>query len=518
MDQPRAKTLLHPLLHTSGIFYVFLFALLAANGWFVSNFLVQLEEGHIVSGLGAPQGAIWGIIVANIINLIGISHVGIAISAVVRVMNLERYKPLARIAELVTLVALTTAVVNIGLDVGRPDRFIINVLYYGRWRSPFVWSMTVITTYFLASSVYLYLAMRRDLALCAQELPRWSGLYRLLALGYSDTEAERKAHERTLWWLAVIILPIMVSVHSVYGYIFGLQAGRPGWYNPFQAPYFVLGAIVSGFSAIVIIAAALRRIYHWEELLPPRMFKGLGIFLGFVTLLYMYFMFSEYLTLQYAAPSAERAVSGELLRGGYAWLFWPTFIFGMFVPFWVLFVQGVNPRISSIALTLTAAVPINIAMWIWRYLIVVPSFYHPYLPYKVVPYQPSAIEWNLMLGSYAFAALLYTASVKLLPVLEFPLEHRLVATGVPALGFAMPLLVKRSLVLSTSLLGIALIALGVASREGHPPPFLGVTLAAYGSHTWEHVFPASLIWVLGIVLLVTIPLQICLIRGKGSSA
>jgi len=516
MDELRAKMLLRPLVRTGRAFYAWVAALLAANGWFVYNFLVQLREGHIVTGLGSPQGAIWGIIVANIVNLIGISHVGIAISAVVRVMKLEQYKPLARIAELVTLVALTTAVVNIALDVGRPDRFIINVVYYGRWHSPFVWSMTVITTYFLASTVYLYLAMRRDLAICAQELPGRSWLYRFLAQGYSDTEEERKVHDRTLWWLAIIILPIMISVHSVYGYIFGLQAGRPGWYNPFQAPYFVLGAIVSGFSAIIIVAAVLRKVFCWEEHFPPRMFRGLGIVLGFVTLLYMYFMFSEYLTLQYAAPSAERAVSGELLIGRYARLFWPTFILGMFVPFWILFVQGANPSISSVALTLTAAVPINIAMWIWRFLIVVPSFYHPFLPYKVATYQPSAVEWNLMTGSYAFAALLYTALLKILPVLEFPLEHRLAVERVPAPTIEMRLPVRQSLILATAILGLGLIALGIATRDGLQPPLVRAALATPGVYALLRVYSPSLTWVLGIVLLATIPLQLCVFRRERS--
>jgi molybdopterin-containing oxidoreductase family membrane subunit len=235
-----------------------------------------------VTGEGS-HGAIWGITVANIVNFIGISHVGIAISAVVRILQLERYRQLARLAEFVTLAAITTAVMNIGIDVGRPERFVLNVVWYGRYHAPFVWSCTVITTYVVGSSVYLYLAMRRDLWVCSTTAPVRRSLFQLMALGYQDTPASRARHNRVVWWLAVIILPIMVSVHSVYGYIFGLQAGRPGWYNPFQAPYFVLGAIVSGFSTVILVIAVLRKAFHWEDMFPPRIFKGLGIFLGFVT-------------------------------------------------------------------------------------------------------------------------------------------------------------------------------------------------------------------------------------------
>jgi molybdopterin-containing oxidoreductase family membrane subunit len=210
------------------------------------GFAQQVLHGHAVTGEGS-HGAIWGITVANIVNFIGISHVGIAISAVVRILQLERYRQLARLAEFVTLAAITTAVMNIGIDVGRPERFVLNVVWYGRYHAPFVWSCTVITTYVVGSSVYLYLAMRRDLWVCSTTAPVRRSLFQLMALGYQDTPASRARHNRVVWWLAVIILPIMVSVHSVYGYIFGLQAGRPGWYNPFQAPYFMLGAIVLDF-------------------------------------------------------------------------------------------------------------------------------------------------------------------------------------------------------------------------------------------------------------------------------
>ena len=142
----------------------------------------------------------------------------------------------------------------------------MNVVWYGRYHAPFVWSCTVITTYVVGSSVYLYLAMRHDLATCVRKVPRRRRLYSLLALGYWDGDGVRQRHARVVWWLAVIIIPIMVSVHSVYGYIFGLQAGRPGWFNPFQAPYFVLGAIVSGFSAMIVRCGDATEIAHENDL------------------------------------------------------------------------------------------------------------------------------------------------------------------------------------------------------------------------------------------------------------
>lgn len=516
MKREEIERYLRPLLHTSGRFYVLLIVLLAGTAWLFYSAWLQWEQGHILTGQGT-RGATWGILVANIVNLIGISHVGIAISAVVRLLNLERYKQFARIAELVTIASLTTAVLNIGLDVGRPDRFIINVIWYGRYQSPFVWSMTVITTYFLSSCIYLYLAMRRDIALCARFVPGRAWLFRLLALGYTDTEEERHLHERVLWWLALIILPIMVSVHSVYGYIFGLQGARPGWYNPLMAPYFVLGAVVSGFSAVILLAAALRKAFGWYDQLPDDRFRGLGSFLSAITIVYVYLLFSELLTARYNSPMAELVVSNEVVSGRFAWLYWGALVVGLVLPLIALFIQGRFPRYSSMALILGASAFINVGMWIIRLLIVVPSLEHPLLPYKIAPYQPTLFEWGLVLSSYAFGLLLYVALVKGLPVLELPLVPA--AEVSPALAqlrsprLSLPAARKQALLSFTTIVGGVLVTFGVLSREHTFPPLLNRIMLAMDTPGPSFI-PASAIWVAGIVLLVTIPLQMCVIRAR----
>jgi Ni/Fe-hydrogenase subunit HybB-like protein len=451
------------------------------------GFAQQVLHGHAVTGQGS-HGAVWGIVVANIVNFIGISHVGIAISAVVRILQLRQYQQLARLAEFVTLASITVAVMNIAMDVGRPERFLFNVVWYGRYHAPFVWSCTVITTYVVGSSVYLYLAMRRDLYRSGISAPSRRPFFKLLALGYRDTPGSRARHDRVVWWLAVVILPIMVSVHSVYGYIFGLQAGRPGWYNPFQAPYFVLGAIVSGFSTVIVVLAVLRRAFNWEAVFPPRIFKGLGIFLGFVTLLYMYFLFSEFLTGVYAAPEGERAVFGDLLFGRFAVILWSAILGGMVLPFWLLFIQGVNRTICSIPLTVVAALLINVSMWVTRGLIVVPTFYHPLLPWDVAPYMPTLVEWCIVLGSFFLFALLLLILVKVFPVLELPEEH----DDDRARRAPMPRW-KAAMVGGSALVGVALVGAGLAGRENpeffHPPA----------------------IWLSGIVILLSVPFQICVL-------
>ncbi|MBI5525293.1 MAG: polysulfide reductase NrfD [Deltaproteobacteria bacterium] len=497
-----AFTYFRPLIHTSwGSLALLALSAAGAAWYFFGAFYLQFFHGHQLTGQGT-HGAMWGSMVANIVQLIGVSHVGIAISATVRILKLRRYQQLARVAELVTLVSLTAAVCNIAGDVGRPDRFLTNVIKNGNYTGPFVWSASVITNYLVGSCVYLYLAMRRDIYLCSCVLPRRRWLYRILSLGYTDTPEERENHERTVWWCAVIILPIMVSVHSVYGWVFGLNSGRPGWFNPFQAPYFVLGAIVTGFSGVIVITALVRRVYKWEEFFPNRMFKGLGIFLGFVTLLYLYFLFSEVLTGVYTAPEAERGVLHDLLFGRFATIAWAATVGGMVVPFFILFVQGANPRICSMRVVVAAALPIFIAMWCWRYLITVPSFFHSHVPYRLAEYAPTLFDWSLVVATYSFGVFFYLSLVKLLPVLEIPEKFK------PACPARPPRItlgerrrwgaLKRVSIGATLATGAGLIAAGIASR-----------------HRVE--IPAPAIWISGIVCLWTIPLQACLLPGFPSA-
>lgn len=485
------NAVLQPLRRTTIRFWLFVAALLPLLGFWGYNVYVLTTVGHGGSGLGT-KGAIWGIIATNIIHLIGISHVGIAISATVRILNLERYKPLARIAELVTLVSMTAAVMNIVLDAGRVERVIVNVVLHGRIHAPFVWSMTVISWYVIGSSIYLYLAMRRDLCIASTEIARRRWLYRILSIGYVDTPEVKKRHNRTVWWCAVIILPIMVSVHSVYGWVFGLQAGRPGWFNPIMAPYFVLGAIVSGFSAMIIIVAITRLAFpSWKRFLPPRMFKGLGTFLGFVTWLYMYFLFSELLTGQYGPPEADYSVWSDILWGRFSVFTWIVLVCGMFIPFWMLFIQGVNRKICSISLTVIAAVMINVALWSIRYLIVVPSFYHSHLPFKIASYQATFEEWTILGGTWIFAILFFTILLKLVPVIELPEDYPVKTGGkyvfMPLL--AVPQILKKLLISATAIFGLGMMA--------------------YGFSTWQYDY-APVKWLIGIFSLCTIPLEVCI--------
>jgi hypothetical protein len=230
---------------------------------------------------------------------------------------------------------------------------------------------------------------------------------------------------------------------------------------------------------------------RWEQFFPPRIFKGLGIFLGFVTLLYMYFLFSEYLTGIYASPEGERVVFRDVLFGRFAIITWSAMLGGMLFPFGLLFFQGVNRRVVSIPLSVVAALLINAGLWTIRTVVVVPTFYHPLLPWPVAPYTPSSAEWCIVIGSFFLFSLLLLVLIKTFPVLEFPEVEEDEHVRVPR----MPLW-KMASVGGSALAGVTLIATGFANRL--QPEF----------------FHPPVIWLSGIILLLSVPFQICVLPER----
>jgi molybdopterin-containing oxidoreductase family membrane subunit len=282
----------------------------------------------------------------------------------------------------------------------------------------------------------------------------------------------------------------MISVHSVYGLLFGMLSAQVGWYNPLQAPYFVLGAVVSGFSAITVIAALLRWAYSWQNLLTDRLFRVFGVFLAFTVFLYLYFMLSEHLTAQYLSAAADKAVSDSLITGRFSTLFWTTTVVGLIIPFTYLLVQGVTAGRVYVGPIAVAALLINLALWLKRYLFVVPSQYHPHLSLArpEVAYVPTHTEWMAALGSYVAAAFVFVMLLKFLPLFELPS-----ATHVVARGSVDRSATRRVTMLISLLIGVALIAWGIATRY--------------------HDF-APMKWLLGLVFLVAIPIENCLIGDR----
>jgi molybdopterin-containing oxidoreductase family membrane subunit len=365
----------------------------------------------------------WGAYMTNFVFFIGISHAGTLISAILRVTDAGWRRPITRMAEAITVIALLVGASMVVIDMGRPDR-VLNLLLHGRFQSPILWDLVSVTTYITGSFLYLYVAMIPDMPILAQAAreagrsKRLVRLYELLSLGYRETPEHRRRLARALGAMAVIIIPVAVSVHTVVSWVFGMTL-RPGWHSTIFGPYFVIGAIFSGTAAIITAMALFRRAYHLELYLRPEHFHKLAKILLALSLLYAYFTLSEYLTTWYGGAATELRLLDRLAGDtAFGMAFWLWAAFGLFVPIALL----LFPSRRSLPSIVTASVLINIGMWLKRYLIVVPTLETPYLPASsagITPhYFPSVVECTITAGAFAAFMLLFTLFSRLFPILS----------------------------------------------------------------------------------------------------
>jgi Ni/Fe-hydrogenase subunit HybB-like protein len=383
-------------------------------------YTMQLLYGLQVTGM--RNYVSWGLYMANFVFFIGISHAGTLISAILRVTNAEWRRPITRMAEAITVFALLVGAPMVIIDMGRPDR-VLNVFLHGRMQSPILWDACSIGTYLTGSMLYLYVAMIPDMPILARRArargARWLvRFYDALSLGYRGTPAQERRLNIALAAMAVIIIPVAISVHTVVSWVFGMTV-RPGWHSTIFGPYFVIGAIFSGTAAIITAMAVFRRAYRLERYLTLDHFRKLALLLLALTLLYVYFTLSEYLTTWYGGLATEGRML-ELLMGRtvYGAAFWGWAAFGLFLPIALLLFPGRR----SLASIVTASVLINIGMWVKRYLIVVPTLKTPYIPASAadttILYFPTWIEWAVTAGALATFLLLFTLFSRLFPILS----------------------------------------------------------------------------------------------------
>ncbi|MBI2851114.1 MAG: polysulfide reductase NrfD [Chloroflexi bacterium] len=415
------ETMPYRLREAGRAWWLFVIILTALIGWAIFAYTRQFTEGLVVTGMrdiGSGAGAAWGLYIAFDIYFVGVSFAGITTAALVRLLNLRHLRPLSRAAETLTVISLPLAALVVVIDLGQPERGLIYLLQYARPQSPFFGTLTlVISGYLFASLMFLYLAGRRDAAICAKHPSRLQWFYRLWATGYQDKVDERERHSSVSWWLALAILPLLIVAHSTLGAIFGIQAGRPGWFSALQAPGFVIMAGVSGIGFLIIIAAILRRTLNLGAQITLDAFRFLGNMLWVLTAAYLYFLIVELLTANYAAPAHETAVSRALLTGQYAGVFWLSVAF-LVIPFFILLLQFLTRR-YSVGLMVLAGAMVNIAAIGKRFLIVVPSQTNgTILPYIPGSYTPTWVEYSIIVGLFALGALLYAVFVKVFPIVE----------------------------------------------------------------------------------------------------
>lgn len=404
--------LLRPISQTGRNFYLTVAALLAVVAVGVFAWIFQLRGGLGVTGLNRP--IYWGFYITNFVFFIGISHAGTLISAILRLANAEWRRAITRSAEVITVLVLFFGVINIITDLGRPDRLFYTI-FHGKFQSPLLWDVVSISTYLVCSSIYLFIPLIPDIALMRD---RFKGttkgkFYRILAFGWKGTERQWKNLEKAIAFMAVLVIPIAVSVHTVVSYVFAMTI-QPMWHSTIFGPYFVTGAIFSGIAGLLIAMVIIRKSCHLEAYLKPVHFNNLGLLLLVMSLLWFYFTFTENLTSFYGAEPSHMAVFYAKLTGAYAPYFWAMVVFCFILPVAILS----NRKTRTIPGIFLVSCGVIIGMWLERYTIVLPTLINPRLPIERGSYTPTWIEFAITAASLAAFILLYIIFVKLFPIVS----------------------------------------------------------------------------------------------------
>ena len=433
MSSDREANLLRVLTHTSWRFYVCFGILSVVALWGLYGYIEQLRHGLIVTGMRDQIS--WGLYIANFVFFTGISYGGTLISAILRVTDADWRHPITRLSEAITVFALCVGGPMVIIDLGRPDR--MGYLFiHGRIQSPVLWDVIAVSTYLAGCALYLYLPMIPDLALLSdrQELSAWRRkLYRWLIFGWTGSAGEQQLLEKCISRMAIIMIMLAVSVHTVVSWIFAMTL-RPGWNSSIFGPYFVMGAIYSGTAAVVLSMYILLRVLHLEGYLKPVHFRNLGLLLITFALLYLYFTINEYLTSAYKVEGPERLLLHQLFFGDYAVMMWVTQ--AMFIVIPLLMIAGVvtlkRLRRFTPSVVALASILIVLGAGAKRYLIVVPTLtapflpktnrgdipFNPPLPFNWLHYRPTWVEWSITFGGTAAFLLMYMLFTKLFPMVS----------------------------------------------------------------------------------------------------
>ena len=269
----------------------------------------------------------------------------------------------------------------------------------------------------------MYLDSRPDAAILAKKESKLKGFFKTWAMGYKGTKAEEERREKSSFWLAVGILPLLITATSTLGFVFGIQAGRPGWYSGLQAPGFVIMAAISGVGMIIIISAFIRNKFNLQDEIGEKIFRWLGNTLLILCMGYLYFIAVEWLTGSYAGSHHEEYLVNTLMTGKYAPFYWGT-ILCLGLPVFLLFVQYLKGQ-SSISLAVFCGVLVNIAAITRRFIIVVPSQTHgSLLPYSNGSYSPTWVEYSIIIGLVALGILIFIGFTKIFPIMQ--VKHQVV--------------------------------------------------------------------------------------------
>jgi molybdopterin-containing oxidoreductase family membrane subunit len=298
------------------------------------------------------------------------------------------------------------------VDMGRPDR-LMNVFLYARPQSPIFWDINGLNGYLIVAAVYFFVRLIPDLAILRDRKVGRVGLYRLLALGYRGTPKQRTWLAAVSTVTAILLILFAVIEDTIISYIFATTL-QPGWHSTIFGPYFVVGAVFSGIGALVVVMVIVRKVFHLEAIVTEAHFDKLGLLFLAVAGLMIYFTFNLYFVNITGGVPAEMAPVMDNLRGPYAIYFWGMVVLGLLLPAGILAFPG-GRKIPALFFSACLVV---VAMWVNRYITIMPTLNNPRLPWAHSLYQPTWVEISVSAGCLALFALALMVLTRLFPVVS----------------------------------------------------------------------------------------------------
>jgi molybdopterin-containing oxidoreductase family membrane subunit len=389
---------------------------------FTALFVLAVEylfiAGIGIWGVDIPVA--WGFAIANYVWWIGIASGGTIISALFYLTQSEWRSAVNRIAESMTLFAAAAAGIMPILHLGRPSFFywlfpIPNTMgLWPQFKSPLLWDFFAILTYVTASILFWFLGLLPDLAMVRDRATTRRGrlYYGILAMGWTGSHRQWRLHKTAYGLLAALMAPLVISVHSIVGLDFsgGLL---PGWHSTQFSPFFVFGAVLSGFATVLLLVIPLRRLYRLEAFITERHRDLLVTFLLLCSLLLAYSYLVDALLPFYGDDRFERATALHRFTGAWAWAYWGAWLLNVAVP-QLLWLRWPRRRDWVVCLV---AFGVVVGMWLERIMLVASSLYEDFLPSSWGHFAGTFWDWATLAGSAGMAAAGFFLFLRYLPVI-----------------------------------------------------------------------------------------------------
>lgn len=370
-----------------------------------------------VWGLNVPVA--WGFDITNFVFWVGIGHAGTLISAILFLFRQKWRTSINRFAEGMTIFAVICAGIFPAIHTGRPwfDYWLFpypnQMQMWPNFRSPLMWDVFAVSTYFTVSLMFWYVGMIPDLATLRDRAKTRLRqiVYGILALGWRGSALHWHRYERVYLLLAALATPLVLSVHSVVSFDFAVSQ-LPGWHATIFPPYFVAGAIFSGFAMVLTLLIPIRKAFHLEELVTTRHLDNMAKILLATSLMVGYAYGIEFFTAWYSGNHFEAFTFYNRALGPYAWAYWIMVFCNVVVPqiFWF------KKARTTPWILLVGSLLVNVGMWFERFVIVVTTLSRDFLPGNWGIYKPTWVELLTLAGSFGLFLTLFLLFLRFLPM------------------------------------------------------------------------------------------------------